>query len=102
MGDLFKLLDLDGSDEIDAEEFVNGCMRLHGLAKSIDLATFMFDYKKWTDEWYTHADKVEAVLDTVLDRLTPRDTIPEGCESVSIPFVSTQLMGRYSHARTAV
>merc|ERR1719223_1233774 len=46
--DLFLLLDADDSDEVDEDEFVNGCLRLHGLAKAIDLATFMRDYKQWT------------------------------------------------------
>jgi hypothetical protein len=35
---LFKLLDEDGSGQIDAEEFVDGCLRLKGSARSIDLA----------------------------------------------------------------
>eukprot|EP00929_Paragymnodinium_shiwhaense_P087645 TRINITY_DN47787_c0_g3_i1.p1 TRINITY_DN47787_c0_g3~~TRINITY_DN47787_c0_g3_i1.p1 ORF type:complete len:737 (-),score=101.73 TRINITY_DN47787_c0_g3_i1:90-2300(-) len=35
---LFKLLDEDGSGFIDAEEFVDGCLKLKGNARSIDLA----------------------------------------------------------------
>lgn len=35
---LFKLLDDDGSGQIDPDEFVDGCLRLQGLARSIDLA----------------------------------------------------------------
>eukprot|EP00929_Paragymnodinium_shiwhaense_P101158 TRINITY_DN64016_c0_g1_i1.p1 TRINITY_DN64016_c0_g1~~TRINITY_DN64016_c0_g1_i1.p1 ORF type:complete len:711 (-),score=138.33 TRINITY_DN64016_c0_g1_i1:135-2213(-) len=35
---LFKLLDEDGSGEIDIEEFVDGCLKLKGNARSIDLA----------------------------------------------------------------
>lgn len=37
---LFQLLDADGNQLLDAEEFVNGCLRFKGPARSIDLATF--------------------------------------------------------------
>merc|ERR1711971_157349 len=36
--DLFQLLDLDESGSIGFEEFANGCFRLRGPAKSMDLA----------------------------------------------------------------
>merc|ERR1712228_849165 len=35
---LFHLLDLDNSGSVSAEEFINGCLRLRGPAKSLDLA----------------------------------------------------------------
>merc|ERR1712151_172809 len=40
---LFRLLDKDVSLNIDAEEFVKGCLRLKGSARSIDLAMAMHD-----------------------------------------------------------
>lgn len=43
---LFKLLDTDGSETVGIEEFVHGCMRLKGGAKSIDLATLMYENKR--------------------------------------------------------
>lgn len=67
--DLFHLLDSDDSDEIDEDEFVNGCIRLHGYAKSIDLATFMFDYKNYTNMWSEHAYRIERSLEEMMDRL---------------------------------
>eukprot|EP00413_Alexandrium_margalefii_P039299 CAMPEP_0204603214 /NCGR_PEP_ID=MMETSP0661-20131031/57126_1 /ASSEMBLY_ACC=CAM_ASM_000606 /TAXON_ID=109239 /ORGANISM="Alexandrium margalefi, Strain AMGDE01CS-322" /LENGTH=751 /DNA_ID=CAMNT_0051614259 /DNA_START=22 /DNA_END=2277 /DNA_ORIENTATION=+ len=42
---LFDMLDLDGSGEVDMEEFVSGCLRLKGNAKSIDIHTLMFEVK---------------------------------------------------------
>merc|ERR1712032_1046556 len=39
---LFKLLDQNSSNTIDPEEFVDGCLLLHGPAKSIDLAKLMY------------------------------------------------------------
>merc|ERR1711879_444393 len=35
---LFKLLDDDSSGSVDVAEFVDGCLRLQGSARSIDLA----------------------------------------------------------------
>eukprot|EP00927_Polykrikos_kofoidii_P009499 TRINITY_DN1395_c1_g1_i1.p1 TRINITY_DN1395_c1_g1~~TRINITY_DN1395_c1_g1_i1.p1 ORF type:complete len:395 (-),score=70.42 TRINITY_DN1395_c1_g1_i1:27-1136(-) len=42
---LFRLLDDDGSGAIDAEEFVEGCLRLQGVARSIDLAKVRHENK---------------------------------------------------------
>jgi len=42
---LFDMLDLDRSGEVDMEEFVSGCLRLKGNAKSIDIHTLMFEIK---------------------------------------------------------
>merc|ERR1712151_1276283 len=36
--ELFRLLDVDESGGVEFEEFVNGCFRLRGPAKAIDLA----------------------------------------------------------------
>merc|ERR1711988_480686 len=38
---LFRLLDMDDSGTIDAEEFSHGCLRLRGPAKALDLALVM-------------------------------------------------------------
>jgi len=43
---LFKLLDVDESGEVGIEEFILGCMRLKGAAKSLDMATLMYDNKR--------------------------------------------------------
>jgi len=43
---LFELLDVHDSGEIDADEFVMGCLRLRGPAKSVDLVTLMYDNKR--------------------------------------------------------
>jgi len=34
---LFEALDVDGSDELEIDEFVMGCMQLRGLAKNVDI-----------------------------------------------------------------
>jgi len=43
---LFRLLDLDGSGFIDAEEFLSGCLRLRGPAKALDLALLMHEVRR--------------------------------------------------------
>lgn len=43
---LFQLLDLDNDGSIDAEEFLSGCLRLRGPAKSMDLALLMHEVRR--------------------------------------------------------
>ena len=43
---LFKLLDDDHSGRVGIDEFVNGCVRLKGGAKAVDMVTLMFEHKK--------------------------------------------------------
>merc|ERR1711879_485590 len=42
---LFRLLDEDNSGSIDQDEFMFGCLRLKGAAKSLDLAIIESDTK---------------------------------------------------------
>lgn len=42
----FKLLDADGGGSVDIDEFVEGCLRLRGNAKSIHVAQMMYE-NKW-------------------------------------------------------
>lgn len=43
---LFMLLDLDENGQVGVEEFVLGCMRFKGTAKSIDAASMMYQTKR--------------------------------------------------------
>jgi len=43
---LFLLLDTDENDQVDIEQFVCGCMRLKGEAKSIDVNMIMYENEK--------------------------------------------------------
>merc|ERR1711972_628352 len=40
---VFALLDADDSGKIDLDEFLNGCLGLHGPAKALHLATLMYE-----------------------------------------------------------
>mmetsp|Transcript_5782 Transcript_5782/g.11054 ORF Transcript_5782/g.11054 Transcript_5782/m.11054 type:complete len:651 (-) Transcript_5782:243-2195(-) len=43
---LFKLLDMDESDEVPIDEFVTGCFRLKGGTKALDLTSLMHENKR--------------------------------------------------------
>jgi len=43
---LFRLLDDDHSSRVSIDEFVNGCIRLKGGAKALDMISLMFEHKK--------------------------------------------------------
>lgn len=43
---LFEMMDTEGTGDIDVDDFIKGCLRLKGNAKSIDMAQLMTD-NKW-------------------------------------------------------
>jgi len=45
VGLLFKLLDADADGLVELEEFVHGCLNLHGAAKSSQLARMSYENK---------------------------------------------------------
>eukprot|EP00929_Paragymnodinium_shiwhaense_P118102 TRINITY_DN897_c0_g1_i1.p1 TRINITY_DN897_c0_g1~~TRINITY_DN897_c0_g1_i1.p1 ORF type:complete len:632 (-),score=110.65 TRINITY_DN897_c0_g1_i1:638-2416(-) len=48
---LFQLIDEDASGTIDVEEFVDGCLRLKGTARSIDLAKLSKECKQTSQQF---------------------------------------------------
>mmetsp|Transcript_73883 Transcript_73883/g.161679 ORF Transcript_73883/g.161679 Transcript_73883/m.161679 type:complete len:811 (-) Transcript_73883:245-2677(-) len=59
---LFALLDGDGTGNIDAEELVGGCLRLHGGAKALELAALIHEFRNFSKQWRFHAQRVEEAL----------------------------------------
>jgi hypothetical protein len=55
---LFRLLDIDDSGSIQAEDFVVGCLRLRGSAKAIDLATLMLETRRYHRKTQTQIAKL--------------------------------------------
>merc|ERR1719195_236596 len=43
---LFQLLDTDGSNEVGIDEFLDGCLRLKGPAKSLDVNMLLYETEK--------------------------------------------------------
>lgn len=57
--ELFNLLDQDGDDEVCIEEFILGCKKLRGQAKSSDVATLLRENKKFNNKSMKAIRKVE-------------------------------------------
>jgi len=61
---LFTLLDVDRTGEVDLEEFVSGCLRLKGGAKSLDMAILkyqvewiMYNVTSWEGKFETQIER---------------------------------------------
>jgi hypothetical protein len=61
--DIFQLIDLDNSSEVDLREFVVGCMQLQGSAKMVDVETLLRNNKKLMIACTQHFTKVEEHID---------------------------------------
>jgi len=59
---LFRLLDPDETGVINAEDFVMGCLRLHGTAKAIDLTALMGEVRWLRRRWDAQAQLLERTL----------------------------------------
>lgn len=67
---LFRLLDTDNSGTVEAEEFVMGCLRLRGFAKAVDLATLMYENRRWHKKMDRMTKNVDQKLAVFADRLS--------------------------------
>lgn len=56
---LFHLMDLDESGRIDVDEFCEGCLRLQGEAKSMDVHTMIYQVRKFLTKWSEFTGYVE-------------------------------------------
>merc|ERR1712113_829419 len=61
--ELFKMLDVDGSGGVEFDEFVNGCFRLRGPAKAMDLAAL-------GRQWELQSNQMEASLTKIFHLLS--------------------------------
>lgn len=62
---LFQLLDVDESGEVAIEEFIMGCMRLKGAAKSIDLAALLYENKRLHHMLHRYMDTMTIKLSNI-------------------------------------
>lgn len=72
---LFQIIDSDGSGFIDVDEFVTGCMRLHGPAKSLDVAKMGFE-NQITKEAIKDVDDTLQIMKEQLSTLLQRQKMP--------------------------
>merc|ERR1712187_892284 len=54
---LFRLIDTDSSGEVDVEEFMAGCLRLKGQARSIDLHMMLCEVRNIEHEMMDNFSK---------------------------------------------
>jgi len=66
---VFALLDTDDSGEVDLDEFLNGCLGLHGPAQAIHLATLMYEMRMTQRYQCTHLTHIQDTLVNVVDSL---------------------------------
>jgi len=64
---LFKLLDTSGDGEIDVDEFVTGCLKLRGQARSVDLALLQHQVKWLSHKFTRFCEYAEASLERQLN-----------------------------------
>jgi len=63
---LFELLDTDGSGSVDPEELVNGCLRLRGGAKALELSLLMHETTRMHAKMASQQEVMEEMLGEVV------------------------------------
>jgi len=59
---LFKLLDVDDTDQVGIDEFIGGCMRLKGGARSIDVNMLLYETEKMCHKLTEHMEDTSKIL----------------------------------------
>lgn len=73
---LFLLLDVDGSNEVNVDEFVHGCLRLRGGARSIDVNMLLYQSEKLQHQFMDHMKSVGGELSRLAGALNlPPDEV---------------------------
>merc|ERR1711998_661788 len=67
---LFHLLDAEECGVINVEDFIAGCLRIHGTAKAIDLTVLMVEVQQLSRQWRSHALWIEDILSQNLNNIT--------------------------------
>jgi len=60
--ELFKLLDVDENGTVTYDDFIDGCVRLRGPAKSLDLMTIMYEQRRLAKRYVGHLRAIETQL----------------------------------------
>ena len=62
---LFRLLDRDGSSKVDMHEFIEGCSRIKGEAKSFDVHVLTMQIRTFLDRWSDFTQYVDDRFNTI-------------------------------------
>mmetsp|Transcript_104382 Transcript_104382/g.292482 ORF Transcript_104382/g.292482 Transcript_104382/m.292482 type:complete len:520 (-) Transcript_104382:114-1673(-) len=76
---LFKLLDAEESNTVSCDDFVMGCMRLKGAARSMDMAQLMYDQKMLRQKLAKFMSLVEKELQEVKHEV--KHSSSKGCST---------------------
>lgn len=78
---LFDLVDIEDAKAIDVEDFINGCVRLRGPAKAIDLATVMSEIRRVR----VQLDALTSATEELVTRPAPNNCEVFSPEGYSLP-----------------
>merc|ERR1712113_411771 len=78
---VFDLLDMSGDGTIDADEFLNGCLHMHGPAKALDLLLLSREVGLLFDRHAANAELLTSNLEAILQN---RQAILSGGKSGNI------------------
>jgi voltage-gated sodium channel len=76
---LFSLLDEDGSGDISVDEFLSGCLRLKGSARSIDVYALLHDQRRLASRFCA----IEEAQEAVCGALHVNSPLPRGLRAAS-------------------
>eukprot|EP00929_Paragymnodinium_shiwhaense_P028011 TRINITY_DN16315_c0_g1_i3.p1 TRINITY_DN16315_c0_g1~~TRINITY_DN16315_c0_g1_i3.p1 ORF type:complete len:592 (-),score=102.36 TRINITY_DN16315_c0_g1_i3:47-1822(-) len=60
--EIFRLLDVDASGTISVEEFVWGCVKLRGFAKTLDVASINYDIERLRRKTFEKLERIESTF----------------------------------------
>lgn len=81
---LFKLLDADAGGTVSANEFVDGCMRIRGNAKSVHMAQMLYENKWLMDAVWELAQFVEEAFKNLPDQLSQAGVLDKRTHSSGV------------------
>jgi len=63
---LFRLLDQDNTGQVSIDDFVWGCMRLKGAAKSMDLCTLLYENRQQSQAIRLYFQDISVLLERLI------------------------------------
>merc|ERR1712048_445133 len=97
---VFEMLDLQGTEEVNIGDFVMGCMKLKGPAKSIDVCTILYENRKQACKWAMWASYSERQFQRLEDLLELPPMKPLDLQGWEATNTSNFASGRDSLALT--
>merc|ERR1712113_22457 len=72
---VFDMLDFRGIEEVSVDDFVAGCMKLKGQAKSMDVCTILYENRKMANQMEAFTSYTESQFQQLLQMLSGPITI---------------------------